>query len=87
MSARNKLVNKLTNFKNGPRRFTAFEKIIRKNFLEAKQFLKDNPDILVTSADKGKVTVLMSKIDYDAKIKALLDEKATYTILDNDPTK
>lgn len=67
------------------RRFTAFEKLIQKNFLEARKFLKEHLDIIVTSEDKGKITVLMSKLEYDAKMKALLDEKSTYTILD--PTK
>lgn len=55
--------------------------------MEAKKFLKEHPDILVTSADKGKVTVLMSKLDYDAKMRVLLDEKSTYTTIEEDPTK
>lgn len=55
--------------------------------MEAKEFLKQHPDILVTSADKGKVTVLMSKMDYDAKMRVLLDEKSTYQIIEDDPTK
>lgn len=29
----------------------------------------------------------MSKLDYDAKMKVLLNERSTYTILDEDPTK
>lgn len=87
MIARNSLCNALTNFKTAPRRFTSFEKVIRKQFMEAKKFLKEHPDILVTSADKGKITVLMSKLDYDAKMRVLLDENSTYTILDDDPTK
>ncbi len=87
MTARNRLCNALTNFKKGPRRFTTYEKIIRKHFLEAKTFLKQHPDILVTSADKGKITVLMSKLDYDARMSVLLNEKSTYEIIDDDPTK
>lgn len=87
MATRNKLCNTLMNFKNGPKRFTAFEKLIKNQFIETKQFLRSHPDILVTSADKGNVTVLMSKLDYDAKMKVLLDERTTYTVLDEDPTK
>lgn len=52
---------------------------IEYRFIETKQFLREHPDILVTSADKLKVTVLMLKLDYDAKMKVLLDERSTYT--------
>lgn len=36
---------------------------------ECKRFLSKNNDILVTHTDKGKVTVILDKIDYLARIK------------------
>lgn len=51
-----------------------------------KQFLKDNPDIIVLNADKGNVTVIMKKDDYIDKMQQLLNDEKTYEILPIDPT-
>lgn len=87
MSIRNKLCNTIANFKTAPKRFTTYENVIKKQFVETKKFLGEHPDILVTSADKGEVTVLMSKLDYDSKLKTLLNDRSTYTVINEDPTR
>ncbi|XP_026464647.1 uncharacterized protein LOC113367235 [Ctenocephalides felis] len=51
-----------------------------------KRFLKDNPDIIVTRADKGNLTVVLNKEDYLSKTYNLLKYEVFYSELANDPT-
>lgn len=51
-----------------------------------KRFLKEHPDLIVTKADKGNVTVLMHRSDYLTKTKVLHSDTNTYTKLTKDPT-
>lgn len=53
---------------------------------ETRNFLKANPNILITRADKGAVTVIIDKNDYIRKAKHLLDDTQTYIQLNSDPT-
>ena len=43
--------------------------------------LRQNNDILILPADKGKATVIIDKTDYDKKIIDLLENKETYELL------
>lgn len=45
---------------------------------ETKTFLKDNPGIIVTRADKGNVTVITLRTDYVDKMHSLLNDDSTY---------
>jgi len=49
-----------------------------------KTFLKNNPNILFTMADKGSITVALDKIEYVNKIEDTTD---TYLEIKKDPTK
>jgi len=49
--------------------------------------MEKQPDILVTRADKGNVTVLMNRADYNIKMEQLLSDNNTYEIVKKDPTK
>lgn len=55
--------------------------------LVTRKFIKDNPDVIFTRADKGNVTVAVNKVDYLKNMDALLNDNATYTIVNKDPTK
>ena len=44
-------------------------------------------DILILPADKGRATVVLDKIVYDAKVLSLLNDDNTYKKLDKDPTQ
>ena len=48
--------------------------------------LKNNKDIVILPADKGRVTVVMDKTDYHDKMDALVNDKQTYEELKRDPT-
>ena len=48
--------------------------------------LRNDKDIVILPADKGRVTVVMDKTDYHNKMDALVNAKQTYRELKRDPT-
>jgi len=52
-----------------------------------KKFLKSNPDIIYTRADKGSVTVALDKKEYICKVEDMLKDTETYIEIKKDPTK
>lgn len=48
--------------------------------------LKKRDDILILPADKGRATVVLEKVGYDAKMLEMLSGDKTYKKLDHDPT-
>jgi hypothetical protein len=66
---RNKMTNILTNFKNSPRKLSTSEINFSILHNKAKNFLREHPSILVLSADKGNITVIMDRTDYDNKVQ------------------
>ena len=84
--ARLKIVNCVNNFcKSGTK---SKSKLLQpfKEIKEAKNFIKNNPDIIFTKADKGNVTVALTRTDYNTKVKNLLDDVSTYEVRANDTT-
>ena len=53
---------------------------------EAIKSLKDNKDIMVIPADKGRAVVVMNSRDYKAKSEELLEDNKTYKKLKSNPT-
>lgn len=83
---RNKICNTIKNYKQKANKETVKHKELRKNIQETKSFLKRNPNIYVTQADKSKSTVLMEKNEYEEKMKNILSDTNTYKKLKKDPT-
>ncbi|XP_055604770.1 uncharacterized protein LOC129753003 [Uranotaenia lowii] len=54
--------------------------------IATRQFLKSYPNIIVLEADKGNITVMMNREDYDRKMLALIEDQNTYSSLTRDPT-
>jgi len=52
-----------------------------------KKFVKDNPDILFTRADKGNTVVALDRSDYIKKMEAYLSDTDTYTELRHNPVR
>ena len=48
--------------------------------------LRNDKDIVILPADKGRVTVVMDKKDYTDKMDSLVNDKQTYEPLKRDPT-
>lgn len=86
---RSKIINIITNFLQSEDKSESsittpnFNKLFHK----ARLFLKSNPDLVVTRADKGNVTVIMDKLSYLEKISSLLDDEDTYSTLSKNPTE
>lgn len=52
-----------------------------------REFLRSNPDILVSNSDKGSVTILSSRVDYTQKMQDLINDAQMFRRIDSDPTK
>ena len=63
-----------------------FKKQVIENSKLKKNFLKNNPHILITKADKGNTTVAMDKNKYIIQATFILSDKKTYEPLKKDPT-
>ena len=50
-----------------------------------KSFLKNNPNIFFTKADKGNVTVCLNKSDCNNKMLELLSDNNTYEKINKNP--
>ena len=48
--------------------------------------LKTDQNIVILPANKGRVTVVMDKTDYNDKMDSLVSDKQTYEVLKRDPT-
>ncbi|XP_044749037.1 uncharacterized protein LOC123309796 [Coccinella septempunctata] len=75
--------NTITNFTHGNNNKSSS---IQKWYKDAKKFLKDNDDLIVLDSDKGGVTVIMNKSEYERKIQSILDSKE-FREVPKDPTQ
>ena len=50
-------------------------------------FLRENPNLILTRADKGNVTVAMDRDNYIQKMEELLQDRNTYNVIIKDPTR
>ncbi|XP_067613386.1 uncharacterized protein [Eurosta solidaginis] len=62
------------------------DKFVLDTLHSTKKFLKDNKNVLVLNADKGNVTVLMYKDEYEKKLQQMVNDISTYRVLKRDPT-
>ena len=59
---------------------------LTKDELHALKRIKNDKDIVILPADKGHVTVVIDKMDYNDKIDSLVNDKQIYEPLKRDPT-
>ena len=59
---------------------------LTKDERQALKRLRNDDDIVILPADKGRVTVVMDKTDYHDKMDELVNDKQTYEVLKRDPT-
>ena len=62
-------------------------KSISKNLKETKLFLQKNSILFITKADKGNVTVMLNRSDYNEKMLQLLNDNSTYKKINYNPLK
>ena len=61
------------------------ERNFTKKLIATNKFLKNNPNIMFTKADKGNVTVCLNKSDYTSKMLELLSDQNIYTNVNRNP--
>ena len=59
---------------------------IRQDIKKSQVFLKEHSNLLITKADKGNKTVILSSEEYDSKMTELLGDENTYRTLRGDPS-
>ena len=59
---------------------------LTKDKVHALRRLTNDKNIVILTADKGRVTVVMDKKDYTDKMDSLVNDKQTYEPLKRDPT-
>ena len=60
---------------------------VRKDEIESIDNLRKDDSIMILPADKGRVTVVMNKKEYEDKCKQLLGDEKTYKRLKGDPAR
>jgi len=63
------------------------DKQIIENKKITNQFINNNSNLLITRADKGNITVALDKDYYFNKIRSMLQDTNTYTIINKDLIK
>jgi len=85
-SIRNEAIPILLKFNNADLVHNTHIDSINKWVGMTRTFIKDNPNILFTRADKGNTTVVLDKDEYTHKMEAMLSDSDTYTKISKDPT-
>jgi len=67
--------------------FSYYDKTLYSMYNSTKTFIKQHPEILVTRADKGNVTVALNYKKYLTQMEDILSDKSTYEVVNYDPSK
>lgn len=59
---------------------------IQRSFSKASKFIREHPDVIITQADKGNVTVAMNVEQYHQLSETILSDAQYYEQLSRDPT-
>jgi len=61
------------------------DRVLLTLYKTSRLFLKNNPDLVLTKADKGNLTVALNRSKYINNINIMLQEKHTYTLVKKNP--
>ncbi|XP_058820994.1 uncharacterized protein LOC131683172 [Topomyia yanbarensis] len=79
------IVSNYVNYQSQPR--TKENDWIHRDIMKSKNFLRENPNLYVTKADKGNKTVLISATEYHQKMTAMVNDTSTYKERKDNPSK
>lgn len=79
---RSRITNIITNYWHKDQKVHS----ISTTYNKCRQFLKSNPQILILQSDKGNVTVIMSKEQYNDRAVELTSDQQYYQPLASNPT-
>ena len=60
---------------------------MEERFNETKAFFKEHSELIITNSDKGNITSVMEKTQYQEKMKNLIHDPKTYQCINQDPTE
>ncbi|XP_044760198.1 uncharacterized protein LOC123317657 [Coccinella septempunctata] len=80
---RAKCTNAITNYVHTHKGSHSFEHHL---FTKAKKYTRAHDDLIITAADKGNITVVLSVDQYEHKMNLLLQDSSIYKQLTKDPT-
>jgi len=75
------ILHKYKNSKENNNELNYFHRKLQNDIKKANRFLKNNPEIILTKADKGNISIIMNKSEYDRKMFEMLEDKNTYSCL------
>ena len=84
---RHKLLNTTSNFLNNTQNISAIEKPWQKVWKKQNYFYIKNRELLITHGDKGNVTVILNRSDYNEKMFQLNNDNSTYKKINYNPLK
>lgn len=77
----------INNFASFSPYISPIDNCLLNNYRDTKQFLQKNPNIILTRADKGNITVALDKETYKLKINEILQDDQTYVKVNRDPSR
>jgi len=63
------------------------DKILSSMYNSTRTFMKQHPEVLVTRADKGSITVMLNNKKYITQMEDMLSDDSTYEVVNYDPLK
>ncbi|KYN10452.1 hypothetical protein ALC57_17413 [Trachymyrmex cornetzi] len=84
---RNNSISILNRFQNNFPSPNFFDKQISNWLHITNKFINNHPNILITNADKGNVTVVLDKDTYITKMEEILSDSNTYEVIARDPIR
>ena len=84
---RNNSLPILNRFHNNFPSPTSTDKLILEWLRTTKSFINNHPNILITNADKGNITVALDKDAYVSRMEEILSDTSTYAFVNKDPSK
>jgi len=82
---RSQMCSFVTQMNNIQKHRTDIDKIILESLSVTRTFLKNNPNVIFTRADKGNTVVALDRDVYKNKMELLLSDTNTYSILKRNP--
>ena len=81
------LINQSRSYLSNRKKISPFDVFIHNSFPDTKTFLKNNPELFVSRADKGNVTVIATQKEYKESMKKIFADTNTYSLIDINPFK
>lgn len=77
----------LAKFSKQNRKLNKIDRFLQKGIQRTKEFLQQHKDVMVSNSDKGNVTIISYKGEYNRKIDELLSDLSMFTPLESDPSQ